>query len=151
MPRSILTVCSLAALLATGCGGSNRPITPDDADQILLTQVGELCRHYQFTTKKPPQKVSDLQTVRSLGGPGYDALRAGDIVLLCSAKLPDLDEDPGHSESGEILAYMKDVPQKGGHVLLLNRTIKTMTADEFKAAPRPSGATEGSVEPPKKK
>jgi hypothetical protein len=150
MSRSIFAVCSLA-LMAAGCGGSNGPITPDDADQILLTQVGELCRHYQFKTKKPPQKVSDLQAVRSLGGPGYEALQSGKIVLLCNATLPDLDEDPGHSESGEVLAYMKDVPQNGGHVLLLNRTIKKMTADEFKAAPRPAGATERSFEPAKKK
>ena len=150
MPRSIIAACGLA-LLAAGCGSSNGPLTSDDADQILLRDVGELCRHYQFSKKKPPQKVTDVQTVRSMGANGCDALASGKIALLCNATLPDLDEDPGHSESNEILAYMKDVPQNGGHVLLLNRTIKKMTADEFKAAPRPAGAKEGASEPAKKK
>jgi hypothetical protein len=151
MPRSIIAAACGLALLAAGCGSSNRPLTSDDADQILLRDVGELCRHYQASRKKPPQKITDIGTVRSMGANGYDALASGKIVLLCNAKLPDLDEDSGHSESNEILAYMKDVPQNGGHVLLLNRTIKKMTAEEFKAAPRPPGATEGSVEPVKKK
>jgi hypothetical protein len=116
-----------------------------------LRDVGELCRHYQASRKKPPQKITDIGTVRSMGANGYDALASGEIVLLCNATLPDLDEDPGHSESSEILAYMKDVPQNGGHVLLLNGTIKKMTADEFKSAPRPAGAKEGTTEPAKKK
>src|SRR5262245_18658637 len=55
MPRSIIAACGLA-LLAAGCGSSNRPLTSDDADQILLRDVGELCRHYQASRKKPPQK-----------------------------------------------------------------------------------------------
>jgi hypothetical protein len=39
--------------------------------------------------------------------------------------------------SGDIvLAYEKKVPQEGGKVLMLNRTIKTMTADAFKSAPK---------------
>jgi hypothetical protein len=70
---------------------------------------------------------------------------------MCSATLPDLDEDPGRSESQEILAYQKDVPQSGGYVLLLNRTAKKMTADQFKSAPTPAGATKGTPGPAKKK
>jgi hypothetical protein len=150
MPRSILPVCCLA-LLAAGCGETNRPTTPDEAEQATLTQVGELCRNYQAMKQKPPQKLADFQLVRSIGGNGFEALNSGRIVLLYNAKLPDLDEDPGHSESSEVLAYMKDVPQSGGYVLVLNRTVKKMTAEEFKAAPRPAGAKEGSAEPAKTK
>jgi hypothetical protein len=149
MPKAMRTVCCLA-LLAAGCGGSNQATTPDQADQIRLTQVGELCRQYQFMKKKPPQKLADLGLVQSMGANGYEALRSGDIVLLYSATLPDLKEDPGHVESSEILAYQKQVPESGGYVLLLNRTIKKMTAEEFKSAPRPAGAKEGTPEPAKK-
>src|SRR4051794_3826012 len=98
MPRSLLTVCCLAFLEA-GCSGSNRPGTSDEADQGNLAQVGELCRNYQFMKQKPPQKLTDLGLVRSQGGNGYEALESGKIVLLYNAKLPDLDEDSGHSES----------------------------------------------------
>ncbi|WP_168221819.1 hypothetical protein [Aquisphaera giovannonii] len=46
----------------------------------------------------------------------------------------------------EVLAYGKDVPTAGGPVLLLNRSIRTMTREEFKAAPRPAGAREAGPE-----
>lgn len=150
MRMSSLMVLGLA-LLAAGCGSSNRPTTPEEADQATLAQVGELCRHYQFAKQKPPQKLADLQLLRTQGTHGFEALSSGKIALLYNAKLPDLDEDPGHSESNEILAYQKEVPEGGGYVLLLNRTVKKMTADEFKSAPRPAGAKEGTPEPPKKK
>jgi hypothetical protein len=150
MTKSILTSCCVA-LLAAGCGGPNRPMTQEEGQQRILTQVGEMYRSYQMSKKKPPGKFADFASVRAVAGNGYEAVRSGDVVLLYGATLPDLDEDPGHSESAEILAYMKDVPQNGGYVLLLNRTIKNMTADEFKAAPRPAGAKEGTAEPAKKK
>ena len=150
MRMSSLMVLGLV-LLAAGCGSSNRPTTPEEADQAALAQVGELCRHYQFTKQKPPQKLADLQLLRTQGAHGFEALSSGKIVLLYNAKLPDLDEDTGHSESNEILAYQKEVPEGSGYVLLLNRTVKKMTADEFKSAPRPAGAKEGIPEPPKKK
>jgi hypothetical protein len=63
----------------------------------------------------------------------------------------DTDEDPGHAESSEFLAYQKDVPEQGGYVLLLSRTIKQLTADECKAAPRPAGAKSGAPDPAAKK
>jgi hypothetical protein len=150
MPKLLLCACCLALLVA-GCGGPNAPRTVDRVGQDNLTEVGELYRHYQFTKKKSPQKLSDLSTLRSMGGNGFEAIRNGNIMLLYNATLPDTDEDPGHAESNEVLAYEKDVPQNGGYVLLLNRVVKKMTADEFKAAPRPAGAKEGSPEPAGKK
>jgi hypothetical protein len=151
MPRTFLAACCLA-LLSAGCGGgSNPPRTPENVARDNLTQVGELCRNYQFARKKPPLKLSDLSTSRSMAGNGYHALETGDIILLYNAMLPDLDEDPGHADTSEILAYGKDVPTGGGPVLLLNRTIKSMTPEEFKAAPRPAGAHEAAPEAAKKK
>jgi hypothetical protein len=150
MPKLLLCACCLA-LLAAGCGGSNAPRTVDQVGQDNLTEVGELYRHYQFTKKKSPQKLTDLNTLRSMGGNGYEALRTGSIVLLYNATLPDTDEGPSHAESNEVLAYQKEVPENGGYVLMLNRVVKKMTADEFKAAPRPAGAKDGSLEPPGKK
>jgi hypothetical protein len=133
MPKSILTVCALA-LLTAGCGGQGERRTTDQVDQDNLTQVGELYRHYQFTKKKPPQKFADLNAVRTLAGNGYEAVRTGTIVLRYGATLPDTNEEPVQGESDEVLAYQKQVPESGGKVLMLNRTVKTMTADEFKAA-----------------
>ncbi|AMV36268.1 hypothetical protein [Planctomyces sp. SH-PL62] len=57
-------------------------------------------------------------------------------MVIYGAPLPDTKEEGGGSPNEEILAYGKDVPTKGGAVLLLNRTVRRMTADEFKAAPQ---------------
>ena len=72
-------------------------------------------------------------------------------MLRYNAKLPDMDEEPGHADSNEVLAYQKEVPENGGYVLMLNRVVKKMTADEFKAAPAPAGSKEGGSEPADKK
>jgi hypothetical protein len=150
MPKSLRIACCLA-FLASGCTEANQVRSPDQVSQDDLIQVGELYRHYQFTKNKPPQQLTDLNTFRSMGGNGYESLRTGNVVLRYNATLPDTDEDPGHAESTEVLAYQKSVPESGGYVLLLNRTIKKMTADEFKAAPMPAGSKEGSPETAVKK
>ncbi len=150
MPKSLLSAICLA-VLAAGCSGPNGPRTVDQVGHDNLIEVGELCRHYQFTKQKPPQRLSDLNTLKTMGANGFEALRAGNIVLCYNATLPDTNEDPGQTESNEVLAYQKQVPENGGYVLMLNRTIKQMTADEFKAAPRPAGSKEGSPEPAGKK
>jgi hypothetical protein len=146
MPKSILTVCCLA-LLAAGCGGPNRPMTVEEGQEGILAQVGEMYRASQTSKKRPPEKFADFASVRAIAGNGYEAVRSGDVVLRYGATLPDTAEEPGQSASDEVLAYQKQVPESGGKVLMLNRTVKTMTAEEFKAAkkagkepPAPSGA-----------
>ena len=150
MSKAFLSAICLA-VLAAGCSGTNQPRTVDQVGQDNLIEVGELYRHYQFTKKKAPQRLSDFNTLRTMGSNGYEALRAGKIVLCYNATLPDTDEEPGQSESNEVLAYEKDAPENGGYVLLLNRKIKKMGADELKAAPRPAGAKEGGPPEPSSK
>jgi hypothetical protein len=134
MSKSILAAYCLAVLTA-GCGGpSNGPMTKEQSDDLTLTQIGDLCRYHQFTKKKPPSKLTDLHVGDKRDNLGIGALREGRAVLRYEAQLPDLKEEPGEGPGDEVLAYMADVPTSGGKVLMLNRTIKTMTADEFKSA-----------------
>ena len=56
------------------------------------------------------------------------------VVLRYGAMLSDTKEEPGQTPSDELLAYESQVPEKGGRVLMLDRTIKTMTPEEFKVA-----------------
>jgi hypothetical protein len=147
MSKPILLFCAVA-LLFTGCE-SNRPLTKDDGENHTLVQVGELCRHYQVAKSKPPSKPADLALVRTMGANGYSALTSGAVVLLYGATLPDLSDEPGNDPSDQILAYTKETPDSGGKVLLLNRTVKSMTADEFKAAklagtPAPASAAKST-------
>ena len=137
MPKTILAVCCLA-LLAAGCstGATNSPPTATETADTLLRDVGELYRNYQNNKKKPPGSLTDLVSVRTVGPNGYEAARTGKLVVRYGATLPDLAEDPGQSSSDQVLAYESSVPESGGQVLMLNRTIKSMSADEFKSAPK---------------
>jgi hypothetical protein len=148
MSKTMPTVCCFLVLLTAGCGGSeNKPPTAIEESDSLLTQVGDLCRLYQEGKKKPPESAADLASVRTMGANGYEAIRTGKIVLRYGATLPDLGEEPGRSPSDQVLAYESGVPASGGRVLMLNRTTKTMTADEFKSAPKAGSEPKGSSEP----
>jgi len=125
-------VCGLAL---NGCGGpSNQPVTQEDMKQTALSEGGELLRGYQFEKKKPPATVADLSPMESMSPTGLNAIKSGAVVVRLGAELPDVNEGPPSGSSDEVLAYEKEVPTSGGQVLMLNRTIKTMTAEEFKSA-----------------
>jgi hypothetical protein len=108
------------ALISSGCGSASRPITENPIDGVALEDVGEAYR--VFTIMLCPT--------------GVRAMKQGEVVVLWGATLPDTGEEPGKADTPEVLAYQKQVPEQGGYVLLLNRTIRKMTADEFKAAPK---------------
>ena len=70
----------------------------------------------------------------SAGTPSADdSVRSGSIVVQYRTPY-DTSEEPTSANSDEVLAYPKNVPQNGGQVLMHDRRIKTMTADEFRAA-----------------
>ena len=74
--------------------------------------------------------------MKGQGYPGaVEMLRSGQLVVQWGAPLT-----PEGESTDAVLAYVKAVPEQGGQVLLQDgRTIKTMTADEFKAAPKAAG------------
>ncbi len=133
MRKSTIALCCLA-LLVGGCGGANKPMTPDQQKEGTLSQVGGMVLAYQLSKNKPPEKFADLASVKAVSGNGYDAVKNGDIILRYGAALTDTTEEPGNSPSDEVLAYGKEVPESGGQVLMLNRKVETMSADKFKAA-----------------
>jgi hypothetical protein len=146
MRRYLWWICGVV-LAAAGCGGpANPPASPEEMKQTALSDVGELYRMYVTMKQKPPQKLTDFTPMEKMSPTGYQAVRSGDVVVRYGATLPDTGEEPGKVSSDEVLAYEKAVPESGGQVLMLNRTVRTMTADEFKAA-RLAGTT--SSEPVK--
>ena len=138
----------LATATLVGCGGTGLPTNPIEASDVTsLNEVGEAYRIYSITKKHPPRKIAELATVEAAGGNGVASVKAGTILVEWGATLPSTGEEVGNGSSAEVLAYGKAVPEQGGHVLMLDRSVKKMTAEEFKAAPRPAGATSA---PPKK-
>lgn len=134
--KSPIRALFVLAALAVGCdGASDGPPNPDRGEELRLEQVGEALRNYQLATGKAPKAIKELRASPGDSG-GADLVLSGSIVVVWGVLLPDTKEEGGASPAEEVLAYGKDVPTQGGPVLLLNRTVRRMTADEFKAAPR---------------
>ena len=140
-----LGICSFSLV---GCGSRQPVATPESATLSKLNDVAELYRVYSITNKKPPKSKAEAAKMENAVPSGLTPISTGDIIVLWGGELTDLNEEPTGPKSDTILAYEKDVPAKGGKVLLLDRNIKTMTPEEFAAAPK---SAELAAEPAKKK
>lgn len=133
--RLTLAVLLAAGLTGCGAGSSSGPRTPAEIQDMRLQDVGELYRSYQETFKKPPKSLKDLLKVGDATAPvGHASIREKQVVVRWNVTLPDTAPEPTSPPSDEVLAYIKDVPEKGGAVLTVDRRIRRMTAEEFKAA-----------------
>ena len=118
-----------------GCGKKeDQPEPLDRSVEILLEEVGELYRLYQIIYLKPPSGIEDLVKFGEGSKIALDSIRVGRVILFYGIQLPSLDEKPGDGSSDLILAYLNEVPQSGGGVLMLDRTVRLMSANEFKSA-----------------
>jgi hypothetical protein len=119
-----------------GCGG----YTPgqsgivggdkiENAQSIALSEVGDMLR-IRAEGGGPPKNAADLAKYEKLFAVGYPKVKRGDIVLFYGIPLED-------GAADKVLAYEKKTPESGGLVLMQDgKTIKKMTPDEFKAAPK---------------
>jgi hypothetical protein len=128
--RSRRTSLLVVLFALAGCGKTETtppPVTPQQA----LTEIGAMYQAYTKDHKRPPQKLTDYDnTYEPAAIDGYAALRDGSCVMLWGGSLP------GASAAATVLAYEKDVPTAGGQVLFQDGTVRAVTADEFKAAPK---------------
>lgn len=125
------------AIAPCGCNGLSQsgPLSQTQMEDLKLREVGELYRLHQVMAHKPPRTLKDFNAVGAAGSrAAYGAIRSGEVVLRWQATLPDTDVEPSSPESDEVLAYWKTVPETGGPVLMLDRRVRQMTAEEFKAA-----------------
>ncbi|WZO98930.1 hypothetical protein EP7_000521 [Isosphaeraceae bacterium EP7] len=135
--RPRIAFLALLTAMTTGCGGGTVSDADPDAAAIEVVSLNEVAENYRGLSifkKAPPKSVKEFTSNEMLMGAGTTAVRDGQIIVQWGSKLPDTNEEPGKVPSPEILAYYKEVPESGGYVLLLDRTVKKMTADEFKAA-----------------
>lgn len=115
-------------LFAAGCGSpepSKGSGTPSGKEG--LADLGELLKEFGEQKKRPPAKTADIEPVEPLHQAAYVGLVRGDIVYVWGAPL---------SGGSDVIAYEKQAESAGGWVLLQDGTVKEMTADEFRAAPR---------------
>lgn len=138
--RTILSIALLGLLsIQPGCGAPD-PMSPESADEARLRDVGELYRVHQALQNKPPKVLKDLALEANGSPSGFEVIKNGEVIVQWGATLPDTKEEPGSGSSPEVLAYLKKVPEEGGLVLMLDRSIRKMTAEEFRSAPKAGGA-----------
>jgi hypothetical protein len=115
----------LASLLLAGCGHKPAADVPE-VGKVELQDVWEMYSTYAAQAGKPPAKAEDLKA-QARGSPiGGRALNDRDFVILFGTPVG----------VANVLAFHKDVPIRGGLVLMSDGTIKTMSAAEFAGAPK---------------
>ncbi len=132
--RIVFSTAALAACLILGAGCSKHSATTEAAPSVTLLQdVNELLRASAGGLGRPAKNVQELSRYGDTFSRGYAAVKSGEVVVVWGAKLQ------GEGESGKneaVVAYEKNVPTSGGHVLLSAGTVKHMTPEEFNAAPK---------------
>lgn len=119
----------LSAAVA-GCG-KTQTAGPSASREQKMTEIGRMYKEYTADHRQPPRKLSDFDHPYEPGNiDGYAALRDGECVMLWGGSLP------GAGAGATVLAYEKAVPEQGGLVVFQDGTVKELTADEFKAAPK---------------
>jgi hypothetical protein len=125
-------------VLLLGCGGvaKVREAAAREKKANRLKLVGLAYHNYQDTNNKPPAAVGDLMPLLASEHDAAQALQSGEFVVLWGAKVP---QDFPQGTSLTVLGYDKDVPTKGGLVLMGDGSVQNMTLAEFNAAPKPTG------------
>ncbi len=127
------TVCGVGTAmvigLLVGCSGESVPQGHIAGREEELREVWDMYKAHLDARKRPPARLQDLNPYEPSAINGFGALRDERVILLWGGSAPSGQKD-------RVLAYEKGVPEKGGSVLLQDGTVKTMTADEFKAAPK---------------
>jgi hypothetical protein len=129
-----LAAAMAAAVLPIGCGPSNA--APRSMEHLSIAQIGQVFHVYQKGNKPPPRGPADLSGLQRAFPAAIGAINSRDVLVYWGVGFQD-----GPEAASTVLAYHKDVPQKGGEVLLQDGTSRTMTAEEFQAAKKPAGAT----------
>jgi hypothetical protein len=121
-------LCLTAVLLLAG-GARAADVTAND-----LKQIGLAYHNMNDATNKAPAKAKDLAPYFENSKKLLNFLESGQIVFLYNVRLQQILGGAGTSNT--VLAYVKEAPTKGGLVLMADGSVKKMTADEFKKAPK---------------
>jgi hypothetical protein len=123
----------LTVIVPVGCGPSTAG--PESHEEFAISQVAQIFQMRQRAQKAPPQGFKDVEGQQAVVPAAVASIKSGEVIVYWGVGLDDSSEG-----ASTVLAYQKDVPEKGGEVLMQNGKAKKMTAEEFKAAKKPPGA-----------
>jgi hypothetical protein len=119
---------SLLGLILIGCGGPAE-IVAISSEERGLKELGELYRNFADKSKRSPRSFKEFNVKGQQFPMAATMINSGDLVVQWGAPLL-----PEGATVDAVLAYVKRVPDEGGNVLMQDgRTVKKMTAEEFKA------------------
>ncbi|WP_165247233.1 hypothetical protein [Paludisphaera soli] len=127
LPRALPLIAVLLASLPACAPTSN---SPSGAEPSPVEQVGQLLRTYQEQNKPAPKSLKDAEKLGAALPRALEALRSGEVVIYWGV---NLDEYGGAS----VIGYEKDVPEKGGVVILGDGSTTEVTAEAFQGLPKP--------------
>lgn len=129
--RTAAAVTAVVGLMlaAAGCGksGSDAATSAGPTAKAALEDLAELLKFAKAENRRPPAKPADLAPYEAVFLTATVALQQRQIEYAWGADL---------SGGQAVLAHDAKAASDGGWVLLQDGTVKQMTADEFKAAPK---------------
>jgi hypothetical protein len=121
-----LSIVFLATLL--GCGGSGSSGPNADQGKLAMEEFAAMLKQLPHDKRQPPAKLSEFEAVEPMAPTAAQLLKQNALVYQWGSGLK--------AGSLAIVLHEKKTETDGGWVLLQDGTIKKMTADEFKAAPK---------------
>jgi hypothetical protein len=141
--KTVVHVAAAFVLLGSAAG----PARADAATANDLKQIGLAYHNHLDATNKAPAKAEDLAPYFENDKRLLGFLKNEDIVFFYNVTLVQMTA----GTSNTILAYVKDVPDKGGLVLMGDASVKKVSADEFKKATKAGKVKEKDKEKDKDK
>ena len=136
MSKDLAGVCLAfvaACLFLAGCGGGGSVAASND-----LKTLGLMYHDYYDKFKKGPADADDLAKVLgATGSPDQEKaalqkVKAGTYGFVWNVSLT---QAIGKGSPGDqVLAWESDAPTKGGQVLMVDASVRSMSAQEFQAA-----------------
>jgi hypothetical protein len=117
-----------------GCGSAGGGAASGGAASVQhheLDEISRLFRAYRKGNKPPPKSEKDFLPFEHGFPLGIGAIKQKQIIVCWGAGLSD-----SADAASTVLAYEKTTPESGGVVLLQDGSVRAMTAEEFKAAPK---------------
>jgi hypothetical protein len=123
---------AVAGLVLAGCSDQqSKPTTYGPTGKDMLLDLAEFIKWYPKEHKRVPSQAAELAAVEPLYPTAHLGVVSKQIVYLWGVGLSS-----GGPAGDTVLAYEKDVEAKGGWVLMQDGTVKEMTPDQFKSAPK---------------
>lgn len=125
-----------AAASQLGCAPAPSPSSQleDTAEYQGLKNLGEMYRLVSVELKRPPKSIAELRQAEKDVPGGFSMLGETNVGIYFGVELPEVSGKPQADASATVLAYERTAPLQGGLALFLDRSVRRVTVEEFKAA-----------------